>query len=58
MLGLDNPMTNPSADTHEPGIGLGLGLIALLAVLLVAALFSGALADNMGPGPGTTLLGL
>ena len=47
-----------SATKNEPGVGLGMLLIAVLAGLLLAALFTGFKPGPIRPGTSTVLLGL
>ena len=48
----------PSQVQNESGVALGIGLIAVLLVLLVATLASGLEARPVGPGPSSIFLGL
>jgi hypothetical protein len=43
---------------NEPGIALGVSLIAVLAALLIGALAAGVEPGPIRPGPGSVLLGL
>ena len=48
----------PNPTENEPGIALGVSLIAILGVLLVSTLLAGFKPGPMRTGPSTVLLGL
>ena len=48
----------PTKSANEPGVALGIGLIAILAALLLATLMSGFQTGPIRPGASSVFLGL